>query len=75
MEVVVFDVIVLPLAGAAIRGGAQAAVKGGLALWPDPFVAVLVGYTVSSVMIFAGNRAFVPSTDASLDSVSGLHDT
>jgi len=60
-------VIVLPLVGAAIRGGAQAAVKGGLALWPDPFVAVLVGYTVSSVMIFAGNRAFVPSTNASLD--------
>jgi drug/metabolite transporter (DMT)-like permease len=60
-------VILLPLAGAVIRGGAQAAVKGGLALWPDPFVAVLVGYTVSSVMIFAGNRAFVPSTDASLD--------
>jgi len=67
-------VILLPLAGAAIRGGAQAAVKGGLALWPDPFVAVLVGYTVSSVMIFAGNRVFVsrtsapvPSTDASLN--------
>jgi drug/metabolite transporter (DMT)-like permease len=60
-------VILLPLAGAVIRGGAQAAVKGGLALWPDPFVAVLVGYTVSSLMIFAGNRAFVPSTDASLD--------
>jgi len=60
-------VILLPLAGAAIRGGAQAAVKGGLVLWPDPFVAVLVGYTVSSVMIFAGNRAFVPTTDAYLD--------
>jgi drug/metabolite transporter (DMT)-like permease len=66
-------VILLPLAGAAIRGGAQAAVKGGLVLWPDPFAAVLVGYTVSSVMIFAGNRAFVsrastpvPSTDASI---------
>src|SRR2546430_179848 len=51
-------VILLPLAGAAIRGGAQAAVKGGLALWPDPFVAALVGYCVSSVTIFAGNRAF-----------------
>src|SRR5262245_10783518 len=40
-------VVVLPLAGAAIRGGAQATVKAGLALWPDPSVAVLVGYTVS----------------------------
>jgi drug/metabolite transporter (DMT)-like permease len=67
-------VILLPLAGAAIRGGAQAAVKGGLVLWPDPFVAALVGYTVSSVTIFAANRAFVPRgskpvprTGASLD--------
>jgi len=56
--------ILLPLAGAAIRGGAQAAVKGGLALWPDPFVAALVGYCVSSVTIFAGNRAFVSRASA-----------
>ncbi len=57
-------VILLPLAGAAIRGGAQAAVKGGLALWPDPFIAALVGYCVSSVTIFAANRAFVPRSTA-----------
>jgi len=57
-------VILLPLAGSAIRGGAQAAVKGGLAMWPDPFVAALVGYTVSCAMIFAGNRAFVSRTSA-----------
>ena len=60
-------VVLLPLAGAAIRGGAQAAVKGGLALWPDPFVAALVGYTVSSVTIFAANRAFAPRAGGSLD--------
>ncbi len=60
-------VILLPLAGAAIRGGAQAAVKGGFVLWPDPFAAALVGYTVSSVTIFAGNRAFVPHAGNSLD--------
>ncbi len=60
-------VILLPLAGAAIRGGAQAAVKGGLALWPDPFVAALVGYCVSSVTIFAANRVLVPRTSAPLD--------
>jgi len=59
-------VILLPLAGAAIRGGAQAAVKGGLAMWPDPFVAALVGYTVSCATIFAGNRAFVPRASAPL---------
>jgi drug/metabolite transporter (DMT)-like permease len=65
-------VILLPLAGAAIRGGAQAAVKGGLALWPDPFVAALVGYCVSSVTIFAANRAFVPRSTTPLDWRRGI---
>jgi len=65
-------VILLPLAGAAIRGGAQAAVKGGLALWPDPFVAALVGYCVSSVTIFAANRAFVPRSTTPLDWQRGI---
>ncbi len=57
-------VVLLPLIGAAIRGGAQAAVKAGLALWPEPFVAVLVGYTVSCATIFAANRVFVPRAAA-----------
>lgn len=57
-------VILLPLAGAAIRGGSQAAVKAGLALWPDPFVAVLVGYTVSCATILAVNRFIVSGTKA-----------
>ena len=60
-------VVLLPLAGAAIRGGAQAAVKGGLVLWPNPFVAALVGYCVSSATIFAANRAWVPRASAPLD--------
>lgn len=59
--------ILLPLAGAAIRGGAQAVVKGGLALWPDPFVAVLVGYTVSCATIFAASRTLVPAHAAPLN--------
>src|SRR4029077_7069044 len=59
--------ILLPLAGAAIRGGAQAAVKGGLALWPDPYTAVLIGYTVSCVTIFAGSRTLVPKEAAPLN--------
>src|SRR5262249_47555056 len=59
--------ILLPLAGAAIRGGAQAAVKGGLALWSDPFVAVLIGYTVSCATIFAASRALVPAHAAPLN--------
>ena len=60
-------VVLLPLAGAAIRGGAQAAVKGGLVLWPDPFVAALVGYCVSSVTIFAANRTLVSRTSTAID--------
>jgi drug/metabolite transporter (DMT)-like permease len=59
--------ILLPLAGAAIRGAAQAAVKGGLELWADPFVAVLVGYTVSCATIFAASRALVPEHAAQLN--------
>ncbi len=59
--------ILLPLAGAAIRGAAQAAVKGGLALWPEPFVAVLVGYSVSCATIFAASRALVPRNAAPLN--------
>jgi drug/metabolite transporter (DMT)-like permease len=59
--------ILLPLAGAAIRGGAQAAVKAGLALWSEPFVAVLVGYTVSCATIFAASRTLVPKDAAPLN--------
>lgn len=57
-------VFLLPLAGAAIRGGSQAAVKAGLALWPDPFVAVLVGYTVSCATMLFVNRFIVSGTNA-----------
>lgn len=59
--------ILLPLAGAAIRGGAQAAVKAGLVLWPEPFVAVLIGYTVSCATIFAASRTLVPEDAAPLN--------
>jgi drug/metabolite transporter (DMT)-like permease len=59
--------ILLPLAGAAIRGAAQAAVKAGLELWPEPFVAVLVGYTVSCATIFAASRTLVPEHAAPLN--------
>jgi drug/metabolite transporter (DMT)-like permease len=58
--------VLLPLAGAAIRGAAQAAVKAGLVLWADPFVAVLVGYTVSCATILATSRTLVPRDAAPL---------
>jgi len=45
--------LALPLAAAAIRGGIQPAVKAGLAIWPDPFAAALIGYTVSCAVVLA----------------------
>jgi drug/metabolite transporter (DMT)-like permease len=45
--------LALPLAAAALRGGIQPAVKIGLALWPNPYMAALVGYSVSSVVVLA----------------------
>jgi len=43
--------LVLPLATALIRGIVQPGIKAGLAFWPSPFAASLVGYTVSSLII------------------------
>lgn len=40
-----------PIAGALLRGLAQVAAKAGLALWPSPFAAALIGYLVSSATI------------------------
>lgn len=48
--------MLLPLAGAAIRGFAQVAAKAGLALWPNPFVAALIGYVVSSGTVATAHR-------------------
>jgi drug/metabolite transporter (DMT)-like permease len=48
-----WSAVLIPLGAAAIRGVAQPVTKFGLGLWPSPFAAVLLGYTVSSVMIIA----------------------
>lgn len=45
-----------PIAGAVVRGLAQACAKAGLALWPSPLAASLIGYTVSSAAVI-GTRA------------------
>lgn len=45
--------LLLPLAAAAIRGAIQPAVKAGLTLWPEPFAAGLIGYSVSSLVVLA----------------------
>lgn len=46
-------VLWLPGAAAALRALAQVLSKAGLALWPNPFAAALVGYTVSSAAVWA----------------------
>lgn len=45
--------LVLPLAAAAIRGLVQPIIKLGLARWPEPIAAVVLGYTVSSAVLIA----------------------
>ena len=53
----------LPWSAAALRALAQVLSKAGLALWPSPFAAALVGYTVSSTAVWAsalGRRAGNP---------------
>jgi drug/metabolite transporter (DMT)-like permease len=49
--------LVLPLLAAVIRGFVQPVVKVGLEHWPNPVVAVLIGYTVSSVVLIS--NAFI----------------
>jgi drug/metabolite transporter (DMT)-like permease len=60
-------VMALPLAAAAIRGATQPIAKFGLALWPSPFAAALLGYTASS-MVVAG-AAFLRPSDRTPDRV------
>lgn len=43
--------LLVPLAGAVVRGAVQPLVKLGLARWPDPYAATLIGYTVSASVI------------------------
>jgi len=44
-----------PIAGAVVRGLAQAGAKAGLALWPSPYAAGLIGYLVSSATVIGTN--------------------
>jgi drug/metabolite transporter (DMT)-like permease len=45
-----------PIAGAVVRGLAQAGAKAGLLLWPSPFGAGLIGYSMSSATVIIANR-------------------
>ena len=48
--------LLLPLAGAMLRGVAQVTAKAGLLLWPNPFAAGLLGYCVSSAVVISADR-------------------
>ena len=45
-----------PVAGAIVRGMAQAGAKAGLLLWGNPFAASVIGYLVSSVAVTGADR-------------------
>ncbi len=48
--------LLLPVAGAAIRATAQVLAKGGLALWPSPLAASLIGYFASATVLVLADR-------------------
>jgi len=48
-------VIALAVGGAAIRGVAQVLAKGGLALWPSPLAATVIGYCASASVLLAAS--------------------
>ena len=45
-----------PIFGAVVRGFAQAGAKAALLLWPNPFAASLIGYSVSSVIVIGATQ-------------------
>lgn len=45
-----------PIAGAVVRGLAQAGAKAGLLAWANPFAASLIGYVVSSATVIGADR-------------------
>lgn len=45
-----------PVAGAIVRGVAQAGAKAGLLLWGNPFAASVIGYLVSSAAVTGSDR-------------------
>jgi drug/metabolite transporter (DMT)-like permease len=59
--------LALPLAAAAIRGGVQPVIKLGLERWPSPMAAVLIGYTISAIVLIVAalvrNRGFPRNFD------------
>jgi drug/metabolite transporter (DMT)-like permease len=57
----------LPWSSAVLRAAAQVLSKAGLALWPNPFAAALIGYSVSAAAVWGApllnpqRKAFAPN--------------
>lgn len=68
----------LPWTAAMLRALAQVLSKAGLALWPNPFAAALVGYTVSSAAVWLAalprrrERTAYPLTGIAWFAVTGV---
>jgi drug/metabolite transporter (DMT)-like permease len=45
--------LAVPLAAAVIRGAVQPMIKLGFASWPNPVAAVVIGYTISAIVLIA----------------------
>ena len=56
--------LLLPLSGAMLRGLAQTLSKLALMMWPNPFAATLIGYTVSGVAIWGVTLAQGPGVQS-----------
>ena len=56
--------LLLPIAGAMLRGLAQTLSKLALTLWPSPFAATLISYTVSGAAIWGVTAARPGAEDA-----------
>lgn len=50
------NALIWPIAGAVVRGVAQAGAKAGLLLWGNPFAASVIGYLVSSTAVIGAER-------------------
>lgn len=48
--------LIWPIAGAIVRGVAQAGAKAGLLLWGNPFAAGVIGYLVSSTAVLGAEQ-------------------
>lgn len=52
--------LLIPVAGAALRGATQPLVKTGLAAWPDAFAAATIAYVMSASVIWSMRLAVGP---------------